>query len=211
MTASCPKPIGDKRLTFHNLDWSAFQQIKTLLAPNTRARFTYDHGTLEITQALELHERYARMIERFIQILVMEMGLKLKTMGSTTLDREELDRSAEPDNGYYIQNYALVADHEINLSQDPAPDLIVEVDITHTDLNKNRLYAAMGVPEFWRFNGKNWQILTLTEGEYVEQDRSPTFPIVTKSDLYEFLKVALNDEITAEINFRQLVRTRVQA
>jgi Uma2 family endonuclease len=208
---SPPKPIGEKRLTFRNLDWSAFKQIQTLLAPNTRARFTYDHGTLEITMPLEAHERSARLIELFIRILVMEMGLKLKTMGSTTLDREDLLKSAEPDNGYYIQNYALVADHEIDLSQDPAPDLIVEVDITHTDLNKNKLYAAMGVPEFWRFDGQTWQILTLADGQYIEQDRSPTFPIVEKSDLYDFLKVALNDEIMAETNFRQLIKTRIQA
>lgn len=209
LSAPPPKPIGEKRLTFHNLNWSAFQQIKTLLAPNTRARFSYDHGTLEITKSLELHARCVRLIERFIQILVMEMGLKLKTMGSTSLDREDIDRSAEPDNGYYVQNYPLVADHEVDLSQNPAPDLIVEVDITHTDLNKNKLYAAMGVPEFWRFNGKSWQILILTDGEYTEQDRSPTFPIVTKTDLYDFLKVALNDEIIAERDFRQHIKTKL--
>lgn len=207
---SPPKPIGEKRLTFRNLDWSAFKQIHTLLAANTRARFTYDNGTLEITMPLEIHERSARLIELFIRILVMEMGLKMKTMGSTTLEREDLLKSAEPDNGYYIQNYASVADHEINLSIDPAPDLIVEVDITHTDLNKDRLYAAMGVSEFWRFNGKTWRVLQLVEGEYVEQERSPTFPITNKADFYGFLEVAMRDEITAEIEFRKLVQQRIE-
>jgi Uma2 family endonuclease len=48
----------------------------------------------------------------------------------------------------------LVADHEINLNVDPAPDLVVEVDITHTDLNKMALYAGLGVQEFWRFHGR---------------------------------------------------------
>ena len=69
----------------------------------------------------------------------------------------------------------------------------------------------MGVPEFWRFNGKNWQILTLTNGEYAEQDRSPTFPIVEKTDLYQFLDLALRDEIAAETNFRQLIKQRIPA
>jgi Uma2 family endonuclease len=208
---SVPRPIGERRLTFHNLTWPAFKQIHSLLAANTRARFTYDRGTLEITMPLETHERSARLIERFIVILVMEMGLKLKTMGSTTLDREDLDRSAEPDNGYYIQNYAQVADHEIDLNQDPAPDLIVEVDITHTDLNKDALYASMGVPEFWRFNGRVWRILQLLDGQYSECERSPTFPIVTKSDLYDFLDVARRDEIAAETHFRNLLRQRLTA
>jgi Uma2 family endonuclease len=210
LIASPPKPIGEKRLTFRNLDWPAFKQIQTLLAANSRARFTYDQGTLEITMPLEIHERSARLIELFVRILVMEMGLRIKTMGSTTLDREDLLKSAEPDNGYYIRNYAQVADHEINLDLDPAPDLVVEVDITHTDLNKDALYASMGVPEFWRFNGNTWRILCLDHGQYLEQAESPTFPIVTKQDLYEFLEIAFRDEITAETTFRQLIQQRLQ-
>jgi Uma2 family endonuclease len=203
---SPPKPIGEKQITFRDLDWQSFKQIHQLLTDRTRARFTYDNGVLEITMPLEAHERAARLIELFIRILVVEMGMKLKTMGSTTLDREDLLKSAEPDNGYYIQNYALVADHEIDLDRDPAPDLVVEVDITHTDINKNRLYASLGVPEFWRFNGQTWTILCLVEGIYVERDRSPTFPLIVKTDLYQFLEAAFVDEVTAEINFNQWVR-----
>jgi Uma2 family endonuclease len=121
------------------------------LAERTHARFTYDEGTLEITISLECHERLARLIELFIRILVVELGLKMKSMGSITLERADLLKSAEPDNGYYIQNYHRVADHEVDLAVDPAPDLVVEIDITHTDINKNSLYARMGVAEFWRF------------------------------------------------------------
>ena len=207
---SPPKLIGEKRLTFRNLDWHSFKQIHSLLTERTRARFTYDNGVLEIAMPLEGHERSARLIERFILILVIEMGMKIKTMGSTTLDREDLLKSAEPDNGYYIQNYALVADREVNLNVDPAPDLVVEVDITHTDLNKDALYASMGVSEFWRFNGRVWQILQLVDGVYVECDRSLTFPIVEKMDLYRFLEAALLDEVEAETNFRQWVRQQIQ-
>ncbi|MEB3268046.1 MAG: Uma2 family endonuclease, partial [Leptolyngbya sp.] len=114
-------------MAFQALDWSAFQQIRQLLTERTRARFNYDDGVLEITMPLEGHERIVRLVELFIRILVVEMGLKVKTMGSTTLDREDLLKSAEPDNGYYIQNYGRVADHEVDLSVDPAPDLVVEV------------------------------------------------------------------------------------
>jgi Uma2 family endonuclease len=208
---SPPKLVGEKRMTFRNLDWNAFKQIQNLLTERTRARFTYDNGVLEITMPLEGHERSARLIELFIRVLVVELGMKVKTMGSTTLDREDLLKSAEPDNGYYIQNFALVADHEVDLNVDPAPDLVVEVDITNTDVNKNKLYASMGVPEFWRFNGRLWQILQLTDGVYVECDRSPTFPIIEKTDLYQFLETALLDEVTAEVNFRQWVRQQVKA
>ncbi len=212
MYLEAPPPLtGENRMVFRSLDWAAFQQIRQLLAERTHARFTYDTGTLEITMPLEGHERLARLIELFIRILVVELGLKMKSMGSTTLGRADLLKSAEPDSGYYLQNYALVADHEVDLAVDPPPDLVVEVDITHTDIQKNDLYASLGVPEFWRFNGRQWTILQLVEGRYQECDRSPTFPLVTKPDLYSFLATAIADEVTAEIEFRQWVRAQIQA
>lgn len=203
------KPIGEKRVIFRDLEWSAFKQIQQLLTERTRARFIYDNGVLEITMPLESHERFARLIERFIWILVGEMGLDMKTMGSTTLDREDLLKSAEPDNGYYIQSFEAVADHTVDLSVDPAPDLVVEVDITNTDINKNALYASLGVLEFWRFNGREWEILCLEKGDYVEQERSLTFPFVAKADLYKFLEAALLREMSAEANLRRWVRKQI--
>lgn len=188
------------------MDWVAYQQMKALLNERTRARLTYDRGTLEITMPSELHEFYARLIERFIVILVVELGLKIKTLGSTTLDREDLERGAEPDNGYYIQHQPQVAGRPINLDTDPPPDLVVEVDINHTDIDKNALYATMGVPEFWRFNGKVWHIYQLENGAYAERDRSPTFPIISKDELYQFLATCQQNEVEAELNLRSWLR-----
>ncbi len=131
-------------------------------------------------------------------------------MGSTTLDKEALDRSAEPDAAYYIQNQASVAGRDIDLAQDPPPDLVVEVDITHTDIDKLRLYAAMGVPEFWRYNGRRWRIYALQEGEYGEVEVSPTFDWVPKVKLYEFLAAARQSEMSAERDFRGWVRSQYQ-
>ena len=199
-------PFGEKRVTIHHLNWQAYQQILTAL-PETRAtHLTYDHGTLEISTPLEDHEFAVRLIELFIRILVVEMGLKLKTMGSTTLDREDLQRGSEPDNAYYIQNQPKVAGRNVDITQDPPPDLIVEVDITHTDINKNALYASMGVPEFWRFNGQTWRIFKLMGKSYEEVDHSPTFSWVEKVHLYNFLEQAQHDEVAAEISFRNQVR-----
>lgn len=203
-----PVTPGESRVALRGLDWVAYRQMQTLLNERTRARLTYDRGTLEITITSEVHEFYARLIERFIIILVVELGMRVKTLGSTTLDREDLNRGAEPDNGYYIQNQPLVAGRPIDLATDPPPDLVVEVDINHTDIDKNALYAAMGVPEFWRFNGKVWRIYQLQEGGYRECDRSPTFPLVAKENLYSFLETCQQDEVAAEISFRAWIKAR---
>lgn len=111
----------------------------------------------------------------------MEMGLRLKSMGSTTINRPDLERGAEPDCAYYIQNQPKVTGNMVDFNQDPPPDLVVEVDITHTDIDKNSLYASIGVPEFWRYDGQKLQIYVLEAGKYIDCDRSPTFPWIQKS------------------------------
>jgi Uma2 family endonuclease len=213
MIATAPQvtaqSVGEKRVTLRGLTWQAYQQILHALPQTRAARLTYDRGVLEITMPLEDHEFASRMIELFVRILVFEMNLKLKTMGSTTMDREDLNRGSEPDYAYYIHNQSKVAGRKVDFATDPPPDLVVEVDITHTDIDKNRLYAAMGVPEFWRYNGQEWQIFQLQDGVYQECDRSPSFSWVEKTDLYHFLEQAQQDEIEAEKTFREFVRQRL--
>ncbi len=205
-----PAPVGEKRVTFHCLSWHAYLQMINVLPQNRAARLTYDRGTLEITMPLEDHEFAIRLIELFIRILVYEMGMKIKTMGSTTMHWEELQRGSEPDCAYYIQNQPKVAGRNVDFAHDPPPDLVVEVDITHTDIDKNNLYAAIGIPEFWRYNGEIWRVYQLENGEYQECITSPTFSWVKKEDLYRFLAEAQQDEINAEQNFRAYVRQKTQ-
>ncbi len=202
-----PQPVGEKRFLFRALDWQHYQILRDTLSRDRNVRCTYMHGTLEVTMPLEIHEFSARLIELFIRILVVELGMKVKTMGSTTLCREVLDKAAEPDDAYYIQNQPLVAGRDVDLDRDPPPDLVVEVDITHTDINKLQLYAAMGVPEFWRYNGEIWRVYALQDGEYGEVEVSPTFALVPKVKLYEFLATARQDEVDAELALREWVRS----
>ncbi len=201
-----PQPIGERRVVLRSVDWQGYLAIRRSLSSARNTRLTYSQGTLEITMPLEIHEFSTWLIGRFIYILVAELGMDIKTIGSTTLDRPTLDRSAEPDAAYYIQNQPLVAGRTVDLENDPPPDLVVEVDITHTDIDKLQLYAAMGIPEFWRYNGETWRIYALRDSEYAEVEMSPTFPIVPKTKLYEFLADARLSEIKADQTLRQWVR-----
>ncbi len=195
-------PIGEQRVVIRGISWEAYLQILNALPQARGSRLTYDDGILEITIPLEDHEFSGRLIECFIRTLVELLGMRIKTMGSTTMNYPHLKKGAEPDNAYYIQNQPLVKGRNVDFSQDPPPDLVVEVDITHTDIQKNQFYASIGVPEFWRFNGKVWRIYQLQEGVYVEVEVSPTFPQVPKDRLYTFLEQAKNDEIEAVQSLR---------
>jgi Uma2 family endonuclease len=201
-TTELQKPIGEQRVVIRGLSWDAYLQILNALPQSRSSRLIYDNGVLEITMPLEDHEFAGRLIECFIRTLIELMGMQMKTMGSTTMNYPNFKKGAEPDNAYYIQNQPLVKGRNVDFTQDPPPDLIVEVDITHTDIEKNQFYATIGVPEFWRFNGKVWRIYQLQNGDYTEVEFSPTFPQVPKERLYTFLEQAKDDEIAAMRSLR---------
>ena len=198
--------VGEQRVIFSGLSWDDYLRIFNALPQRRNSRLSYDGDTLEITMPLEDHEFALRLIEFFIRILVSEMGLEMKTMGSTTMNRQDLERASEPDCAYYIQNQSKVAGRNVDFENDPPPDLVVEVDITHTDINKNKLYATMGIPEFWRYNGEIVRIFQLENGEYREYEKSLTFPLIEKEDLYHFLTEAQVGEMAAERNLRAYIR-----
>jgi Uma2 family endonuclease len=208
MVIAAPEPTtkvqfaGEQRVLLRSLSWEAYLQILSALPDSRRARLTYDDGVLEITVPSELHEFSRSLIDIFIRTLIEIMGLRLKTMSSTTMNYPHLKKGAEPDNAYYIQNQPLVKGRTVDFSQDPPPDLVVEVDITHTDIAKKQFYSSLGIPEFWRFDGQVWRIYQLQEQVYVEVEHSPIFPKVPKDWLYAFLTEAQEDEIEAVRSLR---------
>jgi Uma2 family endonuclease len=201
---------GEQRVVFHGLDWQAYRQILTALPDRRSAKLIYDCGTLEITMPTEDHEFLGWMIGVFIRILVEELGYDLKTIGSTTIDYPALDRAAEADEAFYIQNQPQVAGRTVDFAADPPPDLVLEVDITHTDIDKNRFYASLGVPELWRFNDRELQIYQLQNQQYIEVSTSPTFPTVDKSRLYQFLEQCRSSEVQAAKALRVWIQDQQQ-
>lgn len=201
------KPLAEKRVTLNNISWDAYEQILDALGDNRAALITYYQGVLEIMTPLEEHETGSENIGMLIQILTEELNLNIKSMASTTLKIPNSKIGAEPDKCYYIQNEPAVRGKTVDLAVDPPPDLILEVDITHTDINKTQLYQEMKVPEFWRYNGSRLTIYLLTQGEYQESATSATFPILTKSMVYDFLaQCKTQGETQTKRAFRKMLR-----
>ena len=91
-----------------------------------------------------------------------ELGIEAEDLGSTTFRREDLERGFEPDSCFYIQNEKEIRGNvRIDPAVDQPPDLVIEIDITSPSLNKLPIYARMGVPEVWRYDGERMAILVL--------------------------------------------------
>src|ERR671939_1507804 len=159
----------EQRVILHNVRWETYERLLADLQDSSAPRLTYDRGTLEIMSSSSEHERYNRTIAQVVEELAVEMEIDLDNLGSTTFRREDLDRGFEPDSCFYIQNAVRVRGKKrIDLTVDPPPDLVIEIDITSPSLDKFPIYAAVGVPEVWRYDGTHVTMYRLTGERYVE-------------------------------------------
>ncbi|MEB3217438.1 MAG: Uma2 family endonuclease [Nostocales cyanobacterium 94392] len=199
---------AETRTLLENISWQTFKAMLTDMGSSRNTRLAYENGTLEIMAPDMPHENSNRVIEGFVIALCEEIGEEYKRSGSLTLTRDDLERGGEPDSSYYIQNEYRVRNKEkIDLSIDPPPDLVLEVEYSKPKVDKFKIYAAIGVPEFWRFNGSVLRIYVLNDGQYLEVKQSPTFGTVPVKEIPRFIQeTRINGEMATTRAFRAWVR-----
>jgi tetratricopeptide (TPR) repeat protein len=179
---------GESKL-LHNVSWEEFENILAAMSDNRSSRVAYDRGTLEIIMPTQTHEYYKEIISFLVQELADEMGKDCEPYGSTTWRRKAKEAGAEPDNSFYIQNESLVRGRvDIDLDQDPPPDLVLEIDYTSKSLDRMPIYARLGVPELWRYDNNVLSIYQLQAGKYNEADTSATFGGFPARDIPSFIE-----------------------
>jgi Uma2 family endonuclease len=149
---------------------------------------TYDQGVLELVTPSLPHEKDALTIARIVDIVTAIIGVPILSAGGTTYRRNDLERAFEPDASFYIQHDAQVRDRpEIDLTVDPPPDVVLEMEMSRSALDKLPLFASMGVPEVWRCDGQRVTILILEQDRYRESPSSLALPVLTSDVLTRFL------------------------
>jgi len=71
---------------------------------------------------------------------------------------------------------------------DPPRDLIIEIDITSTSLDRFSIFAEVGVVEVWHFDGKRLTIHELKSGNYEERDTSVAFARIPAAEITALIK-----------------------
>lgn len=207
MTAVITTPRGENIVKLNPLSWSTFNHLLDELGNKRNQRLTYYNNTLEIMSPLGLHENNNRFIDDIIRTIADELGLSLKKFGSLTLKSSQFQQAVEPDSCYYLNNEPKVRNKsQIDLTIDPPPDLVLEIDITSSSLHKLPIYANLGVPEIWRYDGKKLTVFILEKEpkNYQQVDESPTFPFLSLKVIPELIKQSLIDgETTVLRAFRK--------
>ncbi|MEO1187140.1 MAG: Uma2 family endonuclease, partial [Cyanobacteria bacterium J06636_27] len=157
------------------------------------------------------HENPKINFDRFIFILAEELDIEIKSAGSTTLKRKIVRKGIETDNCYYIQNELAVRGREtLDLTNSPAPDLAIEIDITSSSVDKFDIYSALSVSELWRYDGKKLKFYQLVEKEYVEREYSIAFSLVSVKDISRFIEQSKTmGEIALLKSFRNWVKNTI--
>jgi len=201
------REIAD-RVVLRGVSWELYEKILREIGDQP-LYLTYDEGDLEIVSPSRVHERWKTLIGRLLELLTLERDVPVESLGSTTFKRADLAKGLEPDECYYIQNEAAVRGRDdVDLDRDPPPDLVVEVDISQHGVDREGIYAALGVPELWKFDGSRLEAWVLgPDRAYRRQDHSRAFPELAMQDLQRFLDMRRDhDETTVMRAFRDWLR-----
>lgn len=174
-----------------DVSWKTYECLLADLESRSAPRLAYDRGTLQIMNALPEHEHRNRVLASLIEEIADEWSGDFANFGSTTFRSEASRRGFEPDSCFYFgENAARIRsiEREFDERREPAPDLVIEIDITSPSLPRFPLYAQMGVSEVWRDDSEVVEIFGRAGGQdYAPLTESRALPGLTGDPLTRFL------------------------
>lgn len=201
----------EQRIVLSCIDWDTYVTFSDQLGERN-FRVNYDGANMEIMTISLEHENAKKLLGRLLEALTEEMNVDIKSGGSLTCRREDLERGFEPDESYWIAHESEMRGRShIDLNSDPPPDLLLEVEISRSFVNRIAIAAQLGIPEIWRYDGQTIHIMLLNaEGKYVESPRSQAFPFFPVAELVRFLHPDANQSETQLLRaFRTWVREQM--
>ena len=210
-TVTAPRTApAEQRTLLYDVSWETYESLLADHIDRSAPRFTYDHGVLEIMSPGLAHEKANLALALIADVIAEERDIDVLSVGSMTWKRQDEQRGFEPDSSFYIQHEARMRERtEIDVSVDPPPDLVIEIDMTHSSIPKLPIFARMGVPEVWRFDGQRVTISRLVNDQYQAVQESAALPPATDADLTRLLmesgtrkRKALRNDVRAWVRSR---------
>ena len=129
--------------------WSEYETLSKQLGDRSIPRLKYRRGEIWFMSPLPEHGRNASLVADTIKAILDHLGKEYESFTPITMKLPQRS-GIEPDYCFYIDNWQAAAGKKrIDYLSEPAPDLVIEVDITsYTNVND---YLAYRVPEVWLF------------------------------------------------------------
>lgn len=176
-------------VTFGNTTWNDYETLIKEVGEANHLRISYAQGNLKIMTLSSLHENYSTIVLDIVRQISMKKRIKILNYKSSTMKVTKELKGVEPDGCFYIQSADKLPNKlRIDLSRDPMPDIVLEIDIYQDSKSKFEIYATFGVQEIWRYDGKNFEIYELRKNkEYKQVKQSKSLPILTAKVLNDLL------------------------
>lgn len=179
-------------VTLLHVSWDTYERLLADDEERRVPRMTFDRGVLELVSPSQPYEEDAGTVTELVSIIAAHLQVPIRSIGSTTFKRRDLERGFEPDSSFYIQHeLSIRGRRQVDLGTDPPPDVVLEMEVSRTAVDKLGLFAAMGVPEVWRSDGRRVTVLVLDQGTYRTADRSSALPALTTERFEHFLTARL--------------------
>jgi Uma2 family endonuclease len=195
-----------QHIVLEDVSWEFYERLIKEIGER-HIRVTFDSGRMEIMSPLSKHELYGEWIGRLIELICLDRSIPVVSLGSTTFKLRRKKKGLESDKCFYFRNSQAAAhiEGQFDPALHPAPELAVEIDITRRSIPRQPIYAALRVPEIWRFDGKQLQVLHLSsDGEYIQRARSRSLPFLPMSEFAAYIpRIKEANQILVLREFRQ--------
>jgi Uma2 family endonuclease len=216
------RPPNEQRVVLPSITWEKFEQILSELPADRLIRLNYHRGKLEMMTPVAEHDRCQKLLDSLILVLADELDRPIEAIAPVSIRNPGLDIAIEPDACYYLSrggrdgHGGTAPDRiQIHLPADSPPDLLVEVALTQTKLDKIPLYTRLAIPEVWRYMttaGENvlkgkLEIYHLQGDRHLPQRHSTVFPGLSSDRILEFIEQS--DSMSLSTSLR-LLRAWIQ-
>jgi len=204
----------DASVTFHDVSWDEYEELLEQVGEAPGLRISYDDGSLCVMTISSEHEKYASFINSLVAGIRLRLRIDILAFGSSTMRKRKRKKGNEPDACFYVQTASLIGNRiHLDFETDPPPDIAVEIDVHHDSRSKFPIYAALGVPEIWRYDGQEMTIYRLADEDaqeqYVAVDARSALPMLTATLLTEMIERMRKDgELSALLTFDEGLQSR---
>ena len=202
--------FGSEYLAFHTSRDEVIALAESELV-NAFRRVVLDpvRGLIMLMSPSSGHETTSRRLDRFISSVATLKGVKMEQLGATRWRKENEPKNTgnEADCSFYFGQKALGYVEACARSEDEgdaytfrvAPDLVVEVGLTHESKEKYLSYRDKGVVEFWQLNARprkqGGRLVAVTfldlqaQPKPMEIESSLNLPDVTPAHVIRFIRM----------------------
>ena len=201
--------LTTRSLLLKNVDWSDLEALDRVVE-GRGIHAAFDRGQLELFMVGLEHEYLKYALGAMVDVLCEERDVPFEACESVTLLREDLQRRAEADKSFFFGDHAelMRGKSRLVLGIDPPPDLLIEIDVSHSSLDRMAIYAALGSPEVWRWHRDEVTFHQLQhEGTYAQMVEIAGFPGFKDQDAMNWIQsIHLMDKMRWRRSFREFVR-----